>query len=174
MADAYPGQNLDGLPKSTDHRARGLEAIDFEVTTFCHVLEHGADWREVFQPIYWENVAHKLRPGDVIRVHADSHRIKFDLHVQAVNHRISPVYLEFAALPVLPPDLRLPGQTVGDRLRYQVRRQSGTSHRYEIFDSQTGIVPVSGMHRDEALDRAALFELRDQQQPVEPPSRAKA
>lgn len=166
----FPGSNM---PKLTEKRAHGLETQDFEVTTFCHVLDHGADWREVFAPEYWEHVCHKLRPGDVIRVHADSHRIKFDLHVQAVNHRITPVYLEFAAVPVLPPDLRLPGQTIGDQSRYQVRRQIGT-HHFEIFDNQTGVVPVSGMRRNDALDRAALLELRDQQLPAEPPRRAKA
>ena len=136
-----------------------LSPVEFERASYGHVVPARIEWREVLRAGYWQNVAHKLRPGDRIEVMTADRQVCFEGYVLEVNHRISPPHLVVSWRPIYPLDLDLPAPLRRNNLRFSVRAEAGSQRHFEIFDAQIGAVARAHLSRDEALDHAALLEL---------------
>jgi hypothetical protein len=137
-----------------------LTSVEFVFGRYGMILPHGADWRQVFNPAWWEHCANRLRSGDAIEIHSFDHSVQFTLHILSANHRTSPPLIVAVARPILPFDLELPTMGGGAHAAFAVQTMSG-ARLFEVRDAD-GIVIADNLNRDAALDRAAAAEMTAQ------------
>jgi hypothetical protein len=149
----------------------GLVPTESLMNNWIHIMEENVYYEEAISREYWAPQMEKIRPGDRIEVHSydrpgdriEVHsydrRLIFFLQVLEVNTATEPVYFEFAALPIYPPDLRLPEVLPQRAPRYAVRMAPGGGGAFNCIDASSG-KPVNSnpMDRQRAMELASSLE----------------
>jgi hypothetical protein len=116
-----------------------------------HVVPVGTPWEEALKPAYWTRSFEKLRPGDTITVHSCDHAVVFEILVQDINPRVSPIFFLMQYRALYPAGLELPAPPSMEALKYSVRVMRGGGNLFEVVD-ELGDVKRDRMQRMDALD----------------------
>jgi hypothetical protein len=118
---------------------------------YVHVVPVGTPWEEALKVEYWARSFEKLRPGDTITVHSCDHAVVFEILVQDINPRVSPIFFMMQYRPLYPAGLELPAPPSMEPLKYSVRVMRGGGNLFEVVD-ELGDVKRDRMQRMDALD----------------------
>jgi hypothetical protein len=119
-----------------------------------HVVAVDRPWTDALRREYWHTVGSKLRAGDRIDVTSADYRVQFTILVIAANVNVDPPYLDFAYLPLYPPDLVLqqPERQLPPRF---VVRMAGATGTFDVVNAGTGEIVRPSLYRHLAEQQAA-------------------
>ena len=140
-------------------RARVVRRTEALMGSWMHIMDEDVYYEEAISRDYWAPQMEKFRPGDRVEVHSFDRRIVFFLQILEVNTATDPVYFEFAALPIYPPDLHLPEVAPQKLPRYAVRQAPGGGGVFNCIDLSTGgAVNANPFDRHRAMELASSLE----------------
>src|SRR5437660_427130 len=111
-----------------------------------HVVPVDKPWTIALRREYWHTVGSKLRAGDKIDVTSADYRVQFTILVLGANINVDPPYLDFAYLPLYPPDLQLPQPERQLPPRFVVR-MSGATGTFDVINAGTGEIVRPSLYR---------------------------